>query len=163
MKYDIKVNGNFINGRQGWAYICNSMDYKVLKADMVQGKTEFEGFSKFDKVGVIYSYKNIESAKIGTLEVEKGRWFIGCGGTCITASFGYSDMKELIENANAPKVRENEIVAVAIYNDEYELAYIQLFRIGRVDIHCSTMTELTPLTDEEMEEIKQKAIKWCNR
>ena len=36
MKNDIKTAGNIIYGRQGWAYICNSLKFAVLKADLIR-------------------------------------------------------------------------------------------------------------------------------
>lgn len=161
-KNDIQINGNVIGGRQGWAYICNSMKFAVLKADLEQDQ-EYDSFKTFGNVRVIWDYRGTDSCMTGTLEVENGKWSIGSWGCCIKADFGFHDMIESINDANLPVIRKDDVVAIAMYSDRIDFASLSLFRVGRIDINCQTVTRLTPLTDEEMQEIKKDADRWCNR
>ena len=162
MKLDIQINGNYIGGRQGWAYICNSMRFAVLKADL-EKEQEYDDFKTFGNVKVIWNYRGEENGSVGTLEVSEGKWKIGGHGCCIKSSFGFSDMMDGIDNANLPIIRKDDIVAIAMYDKGNEIAILGLYRVGRIDINCMTMTSLTPLTDEEMQEVKKDAERWCNR
>ncbi len=164
MRNDIQINGNIIGGRQGWAYICNSMRFAVLKADM-EKEQEFgaDGYSTFGDVRVIWNYKGEESTARGILECENGEWKIGGWGCCIHSQFGFSDMMESINEANNPVIRKDDIVAIALFSQKSKFAVLNLFKVGKIDINCQTITRLTPLTDEEMQEIKKDADKWCNR
>ena len=162
MKFDIKVAGNIISGRQGWAYICNSMKFAVLKADL-NAEQKYDDFKTFSKVRIAKPYKNHELLADGVLEVEKGRWTIGGHGCCISSSFGYSDMTKLIEAANTPVIRKDDVIAVATFANDIEFACINLFKVKNVDIHCTVMADLEPLTEEEMQGIVKDAEDWCNR
>lgn len=161
---DIQINGNILAGRQGWAYICNSGKFTVLRAEINPKEDDEKGYAQFGKVKVSYkSRTHGELDKVGTLEVEKSRWFIGGSGCCIKSGFGYSDMKELMENAQLQTVHAGDIIAVVMDFTNIEFACINLFKVGKVDPNCSVMAELTPLNDEEMEQVKADATKWCNR
>ena len=162
MRNDIQINGNTIGGRQGWAYVCNSMDIAVLKADLDK-KQEYDDYKTFGDVRVIWNYRGTESTKVGTLEVENGKWGIGSAGCMLKAHFGFHDMMTSIEESNLPIIRANEVVAIALYSKENEVATLNLFRVGKVDINCMTVARLTPLSDEEMQEVKKDADRWCNR
>jgi hypothetical protein len=162
MRNDIKTFKNIISGRQGWAYICNSLQFTVIKADMNKPQ-EYEDYKVFSKVRIATPFKGRDLLSTGTLELEGDNWSIGGYGCCIKAGFDFNDMMESIEEAGLPVVREHDIVAVAQYTKEFEIAALKLFRVGRVDIHCTTMAQLIPLTDEEMEGIAKDANDWCNR
>lgn len=162
MRNDIQINGNIFGGRQGWAYICNSMRFAVLKADM-EKEQEYDSFKTFEKVRVIWNYKGHENAMSARLEVENGNWAIGNGGCCIKADFGFYDMIESIEDANCPIIRENDVVAIALYSADIHFASLNLFKVGKIDINCQVVARLIPLSEDEMQEIKADAEKWCNR
>lgn len=162
MKVDVKVSGNMIDGRQGWAYVCNSGNVVVLKADM-DAPQEYDDYKTFGQLKVGFNHRGHESFGYGHLEVEKGKWSIGGWGCGIHADFGFSDMMELIDGAGLPKVRQDDIVAVALYTKELRAATLSLFKVGRVDINCMTIARLIPLTDEEMKEVAQDVNRWVNR
>lgn len=162
-KNDIQINGNVIGGRQGWAYVCNSMRFTILKVDLDR-EQEYDDYKTFDKVRVAEMRDGkIEYGMDGILECENGKWSIGGWGFGIHSSFGFHDMNELIERSNRQVVREGEIVALAFFSKTYEVATLSLYRIGKVDMFCQTIARLIPLTDEEMEQVKADADRWCNR
>ena len=159
--HDIKVNGNIIGGRQGYAYICNSMKFAVLMADMDKDQ-KYEDYQTFGKVRVAYTHRGHESFTVGTLEVEKGNWSIGSWGCCLHSQFGFTDMYESIQEANVPVIRKGDIVAIALHSKKIEFVSIMLFKVGAVDSNCQTVTRFIPLTDEEMENVKKDGNAWVN-
>lgn len=163
MRNDIQIHGNIIGGRQGWAYICNSRSFAVLKADMDK-EQKYDDFKTFENVRVVWKgLRGDEIMAVGTLEVEKGNWKIGGHGCCIHAGFDFTDMIESIEESNLQVIRKGQIVAIALFSKKVEFASLMLFKIGSIDVNCITMADFIPLTDEEMQEVKADAEKWCNR
>lgn len=68
------------------------------------------------------------------------------GATCLTASFGYHDVVEMLEYRNAPIVKADQDVILAIIDSKNKVAYnpMVLHTSKRIDAHCST-----PLTFED--------------
>lgn len=162
---DIQISGNSIGGRQGWAYVCNSGEITVLKADL-SIKQEYNDFKQYGTVRVIWNYRGHESYKSTTLEWnachEEARWQLGSAGCCLSSSFGLHDALEMIEETQAPIVRGGDVVAIACYSTEK--AFLKLYRLSdRIDINCQTVATFIPLTDEEMKEVVSNANRWCNR
>ena len=162
MRNDIQINGNVIGGRQGWAYTCNSMQITVLKVDLDR-EQEYEEYKTFDMVNVVWNYRGSESLTDGRLEVENGEWSIGGFGACLHSQFGFHDMMKSIEASNRQVIREGQIVALAFFSKNFEVATLSLYKVGKVNIHCQTIAHLIPLTDEEMQEVKKNANDWYNR
>ena len=162
MKLDIQINGNVIDGRQGWAYVCNSMKVTVLNADLDKEQKD-KGYATFGKARVIYEYKGHENPYTCTLECENGKWSLGSWGCMLKGDFTIEDRFESLNEANLPIVRKDKIVAIALSSKKNGFAILQLFKIGRIDTNCTTVTELKPLTDEEMQEVKKDIERWCNR
>ncbi len=161
MKNEIFVRGNTIGGKQGFAYICNSMKYPVLIADIDKHKGE-HGFISFDTLRVVWKHCGKEIPLDGTLEVENGKWSIGSGGCCISSAFTYSDMLESIIIANAPVIHEGQIIAVALKSSEVKYCWLMLFKVGKVIINCIKICELIELTDDEIKEVVEDAKRWLN-
>ena len=67
-------------------------------------------------------------------------------GVCLKASFGYSDMEEMLAYRNAPIVKADEDVIIAVIDSKNRVAYspIVLHTSKRIDQFCST-----PLTFED--------------
>ena len=159
---DIQISGNNIGGRQGWAYICNSGKFAVLKADLDK-KQEYEESKEYCDARLAWTYAGKEMYDTVTLafDTEHGdpRWEFTGGGACLSARFGYSDAMKLIDHANLPIVRKNDVVAIASFTSKAVM--LRLYRCERIDIHCIVKAILRPLTDEEMIEIKKDAERWC--
>ena len=164
-KADVKVVGNSIGGRQGWAYVFNSGKVVVLEADLDKPQ-EYEDFKKYSKVRVSYTWKSrgIEMLKDGTLEWAKDEdYIIGSGGCCISNSYGYSDFKEDLEYSLAPTITQDSIVAIAGHSDANHVGWIRLYNVGRIDSQCMTVCNLIPLTEDEMQVIAQDVQRWVDR
>ncbi len=127
-------------------------------------KHEYEEFKQFGRCNVAYnSAYHGELTAHGTVEFSEGKWQIGGGCVGISSRFGFSDMCELLENANTPTVKAGEIVALAFTSRVNTFSVLNLFKVGKVDPHCMTIAQLIPLTNEEMEQVKIDANIWCNR
>ena len=157
MKYDIQIKGNSIGGRQGYAWVCNSGEVKVLTADF-EAPQEYEDYKKYGKAKVTWNYRGHESHKTCTLANNEGTWELTSGGTFLSGSFGYHDLMEMIEDAQLQVLKPEDIVAIACYSST--TIYIRLYKLGKVDIHCSTVARLQELTDEEMADVKCNILKW---
>lgn len=162
MTNDIKVVKNMIGGRQGWAYICNSMKFAVLKADL-DAPQEYPNYFEYGNVKVVTKARagERELAHEGQLVCEDGVYKITSGGCMLSGSFGFEDGMELIENANIPTMREGDIVAIARYSKQTRTALLLLYKVGKIDMFCQTMTRLTELTDDEMAQVAKDADRWC--
>ena len=161
MKYDIKVNGNCIGGRQGWAYVLNGGEIPVLRADMDK-EQEYETYKRFGGVRVVWNYRGREHYHDTTLAQDERGWELVSGATFLSATFGYEDFMECLEASQTPIVRRDGVVAIATYSDIFRTASVRLYKVGRIDINCITCARLEPLTDEEMSEIVKKVERWCD-
>lgn len=161
-KFDIQVKGNMISGRQGWAYICNSLKYPVLQADM-DAPQEYEDYKEFTSVRLIYKFGNRDMPKVTKLAVENGKWSLNSGGSMLKDSFDFAEMTYLLRTTSMPQVRQDDIVAIALFSKSLDFAWLQLFKLGKIDKNCIKMAELIPLTKEEMVDVEQDAYAWCNR
>lgn len=160
---DIQVNGNIMTGRQGFAYTYNSMKYPILVAD-VDKEQEYgkDGYCTFGKVRVMCKLRMIETAYTCTLEAENGEWSLGGSGCCLKSGFGFHDMLNHVEESQIPVVKKDQIVVIAMVSKKGEYVLNRYYKVGDVDIHCTTVARLIPLTDEEMKEIEADAHKWCH-
>lgn len=71
---------------------------------------------------------------------DEGKFKFKQYGTCISSSFGYHDMEEMLSYRNAPVVKADEDVIIAIIDSKKRQAYypIVLHTSKRIDAHCST-------------------------
>ena len=165
-KNDIQTKSNSIGGRQGWAYVCNSGEITVLKADL-DIPQEYDEYQTFGNARVVWNYRGSECFKTCRLAKNSCHgetfWELSSGGSYLSASFSAYDAIEMIEDTQTPIVRKDEIVAIASFSKSQKLAYLQLYKMDRVDIHCSTVVKFEKLTYEEMQEVVKKANRWCNR
>lgn len=164
MKNEIIISSNIIGGRQGSAYICNSRRFRVFYIDLDMPQ-RYADFKAFCPCKVVYSTRNHgELDVVGQIEFNENKWQIGGnGGVCLSADFGFDDISKMVTNAGLQTVREGETVALAFVSRSCRVATLNLFKVGRVDPHCMTIAQLIPLNDEEMEQIKIDADKWCVR
>ena len=66
---------------------------------------------------------------------------------CLSNSFGYSDYKEIVDNAQAPLIRADQEVVIAIYDSSIKRAFAPMIvHTGkRVDPLCSTPLDFEPV------------------
>lgn len=162
-RLDITAVENSIGGRQGWAYICNSCKFAVLRVDFDK-EQEYETYKTYGDVRVKTQTKSHgELHTKARLVSDEGTYKLTSWGCGISSSFGYYDAMELIDSANSPMLKADDVVALAKYKKEKKTVFLSLYRVGRVDIHCQTVAILEPLTEEEMKDIVRDAEMWCMR
>lgn len=160
---DVRVGSNLIGGRQGLAYVCNSGKIVNIMADanLVQKYSE-DGYFQYDtKVKV--QPERYDFGITGTLINEKGDWQIVSGGCCLSSSFTFQDHMEMLQESTLPAIQEGDIIALNLVNKKDEFILTLLYKLSKVKPHCMTLAHLIPLTDEEMEEVKQDVIRWASR
>lgn len=158
--FDITINKNSISGRQGWAYVCNSGEIPVLRAD-ADIPQEFVDYREFEPVRVKHQWNGKEMPIVGTLVWENGNWFVTSGGCCISSNFGISDVMDLVNNSQAPVIEEGQTIAIAFVSESASTASLMLFRVDKVDSLCSRVCNLVPLSYEEMQKVLKYAETWC--
>lgn len=160
---DIRVSGNLLGGRQGFAYACNSGDFTVIPIEIDNATKEGGTFHKFGTVRIPKSFNGRSSYIKGSLECSEGKWMIGGYGCCIKSDFGFNDMDELVSDATSPVVEPGKPFVVAWIFREIGNVSLNFFKIDKVDPHCTVIANLIPLSDEEMESIRKDAKEWCLR
>ncbi len=159
-KADVRTAGNMIEGRQGWAYVCNSGNIVVLEADMDQ-EQKYEDLQIFGPVKVGYTHRGFNGYVEATLKANNSAWYLGSSGAMLAKDFTFYDQLDCIKFANYPKVEEGSIVAVAMYSKKSTIATLALFKAGKVDVGCMTVANLIPLNEEEMKQVENDVIKWA--
>ena len=163
-EYDIKTANNLIGGRQGWAYVCNAHEIPVLVANL-DNHSEYDAknYREFSTVNVYVNNKMGDFTVDGTLTLSNGKWEVTSGGCGISASFNYHDTKRLIDRATAPVIHKDQVVAIAMYSDEYGVSCLQLCKARRIDPHCMVICDLEPITEDEMKDVVKDAERWLMR
>lgn len=161
---DVEVNGNEITGRQGLAYVFNSGEMHAIRCDLDK-KQEYRAYKEYSEIKVYDERRDLKS--VGTVfhNLCNGQefWEIAGYGCCLHASFGFHNKMEMLDQVNLPVLKKDDIVAVVEFSKEEQSFSCKLFRVGKVDIFCSTMATLKPLTDDEMIAVRSDVIAWVNR
>ena len=163
MKYDITINKNAIDGRQGYAYVCNAARFPVLIADLDEYQ-EYDDYHTFGGARVEWDYNGKKCYSEGYLEYYplKDKWSIGHSCSCISSQFTYWDKMDSINNACLPIVRKNDIIAIAACSAKEHKTTLYLLKVTHVDVLSSRIAALEPLSDEEMRQVAKDAKKWCD-
>ncbi len=166
-RLDLSHTSNVITGRNLIAYAINSGEYPVLEIDSDAIDKKNDDYVRIGKVNVICTYKGGEFKKPSTFVRVKGEngyeFHINSAGACIKSDFGLEDIIEMVENSKAPTVRANQNVVVVSHSRKLHLAVVMMLKTGPVNSNCMTVTELTGVSDDEMEDIVEKAKLWLDR
>lgn len=81
-------------------------------------------------------------------------------GVCLSNSFGYYDMEEILTYANAPVIKTDSDVVIAIVDSKSKRMFtpVLLHTGKRVDAHCST-----PLTFEDDDNDASAYMRYADR
>lgn len=63
-------------------------------------------------------------------------------GYCLSARFGFNEVMQDIEWSHAPYVKAGDKIIVAFVNSVEQTVILRVMEIGKVNIHCSTVTTL---------------------
>lgn len=82
----------------------------------------------------------------GKLMYCEGKLEIGGSGSVLTSCFGYSDVMQMAQNANAPIVKANqEVIVIQEYPSKKQCS-VRLMKVdSKIDTHCTTMAKLNDI------------------
>ena len=100
----------------------------------------------------------------GHVYMEDGKYRISGSGACLHASFGYTDVIDMVEEAHATVVHKGQTVILIEDFPSLKICVVRVFNVSkRIDIHCSTVASLEALTEEEWKEWKNNYKNWKRR
>lgn len=76
---------------------------------------------------------------------DEGVFTFSSPGVWISDSFGYEDLEDMVEYANAPVIRKDSDVVIVVVDSEHRKMYAPcvLHTEGRISAHCSTPLTFT--------------------
>ena len=102
------------------------------------------------KVRVPWNYQGETVYEVCDLKYwkDQDKLELSCGGCCFKAGFGYSDVMEMLENANAPIVDKGQEFILVVHDRSTAEVFLMKMTDYK-DIHCQTVLE----TDESLAEV----------
>ncbi len=101
------------------------------------------------RVRVSWSHKDPRYANMttrGALYIENGRLAISGEGAMLKASFGYTDVMNMVAEANTPIVHKGQTVVVVEQWSSQKKCTVRMMKISdRIDIHSMTVATLEDL------------------
>ena len=167
--YDLSRVDNVVMGRNITAYVYNSGKFPVIEADIDKFIRPGEDSTSFDAVSVdVYRKKKNEYIRAHGRLYRKPtghgyQYSVLSGGACISASFTFGDVIEMMENAKAPVIKEGDVVVIPLVSKKDGFIVSQMMKVGRCETGYITITDFTPLSEEEMESLTEDAIRWLSR
>lgn len=147
-----------ITERQEIAKALNFGKYPVLCLDLAKDKIEgCEGCYEGQRTKTEWYYKGQKYYHNGTLAYWKdnNKLEIMSETICLKESFGYSDIEEMVLNANATQVEPEQEVIVVIINSERRVAsYPYLTKTGKYNNNCITAMTIEGDFKEIIEALK---------
>lgn len=148
---------NIITERHEIGITMNFGKYPVIGLDMSNTYEDWD-FIIGSKVRVAWDRKDPKWEGMASrceLVVSRGKYKLNSHGCCLSADFSVDDFIEDVENANAPLVHRDQIVAVAHYSKSIGTKFVRMMKVSsRIDTQCMTVATLEDLNDEEMKEVR---------
>lgn len=137
-----------INDRQAVAKTLNFGKYPILTIDLAnRGEYGLKGCKvNIDNGTFRTGERYVIRATVRAYSDEKTLELVA-ENTCIKRSYGYSDVRDMLEWAAAPTITKDQDVVVAITNSELRCAYdLYIIHTGdRIDPNCMTPMRLEKL------------------
>ena len=140
----------YLTDRHEIAEAMNFGKYPVLTLNRENREYENSIFAEGCNVRLAWDsenprFKGLHSDGIVYID-DDGRIGILGGGSCIKASFGYSDVMKMAERANWPVIHKGqEVVLVEEWPSKKECT-VRLMKVSdRIDVHSVTMARLEDL------------------
>lgn len=141
----------FITERTEIAKAMNFGKYPVVELNIGKNYKDYENLFKGSEVivdcptrshGVLPAYCELVFEKTEETPFPS-RIDLMQGSSCLKASFGYSDVMEMLENANKPHLQAGQEVVVVLNNPEAKACMVAMYKVSeRVDLHCQTVATL---------------------
>lgn len=137
----------YLTDRQEIAKAMNFWKYPVLRINMEKPDRGYDGYFVGDKVEVITpSEKYPGSRERGNLYFCDGKFAISSEGACLHADFGYSDVIENLEWAQAPKLKAGQTVVIIEDWPNAKRCRVHMMqlpeRIDKFTTPCCTLEEI---------------------
>ena len=157
----------YLIDRHEIAAAMNFRKYPVLSINMENRPYDESDYAVGCRVRVAWDHKDPRYAGMathGNLYCENGKLAISGEGAMLSASFGYSDVMEMLQEANAPVVHKGDLVVVVMDVPSKKTCMVRMMRVSpRIDIHCMTVAHLEDINDaEEIKEIKREFKRMLN-
>ena len=99
--------------------------------------------------GKLTMYGDEQNEEVKTMPWKWDNLHLSRGGTFLKTDFGYRDVMEDLENANAPMLKANQEVIVVFKNSAAKGCWIRkMVTESRIDPHCSTMLTIVNPKEE---------------
>lgn len=146
----------YITDRQKIAFLMNSGEFPVLSIDFENEMRGYSGCYTGCKVNVVPKSKRLADSKCwtrGTLKFfgDCKKFEIMPETVCLSDSFGYRDVMEMADFANAPLIEEGQKVVLLQVFPNSKYCMVSVMRVGHVADHVYPVCCLEELTDEEFE------------
>lgn len=161
------TNNRYITDRQEIAYAMNFGKFPVLSLNRENIPFSDSNYCIGSKCRVAWDRKEPRYEGMtthGHVYLENGRYAISGFGACLKASFGYSDVMKMLEEANAPIVHRGQTVVLVEQFPSCDSCTVSVMKVSdRIDINCSTVATLVELTDEESMKWEEEYKDWKRR
>lgn len=157
----------YLNHREEIAYAMNFGKFPVLGLNRENRPYEDDDYCIGDKCRVAWDREESRYEGMtthGHLYMENGKYAISNSAACLSASFGYSDVMENLEEAKAQVVHRGQLVVVVESFPTKTTCTVAVMKVSdRIDIHCMTVARLERLSDEEVAEWNKEFKNWQRR
>lgn len=158
----------YLTDRHEIASAMNFGKYPVLRINMENRPFEGSRYAKGCRVRVAWDSKDRRYEGMTThgelFLDDDGKLGITGEGACLRASFGYSDVMRMAEEANTPVVHKGQPVVVVMEIPSTKTCLVRMMKVeSRIDIHCQTVCNLEDIDDESKEEIRRGFKQILNR
>lgn len=149
-----------VHDRSEIAYALNSGKFPVLTIDMEHEMEGYAGCYSGCKVNVVPKSERLARDHVwtrGTLKFfgDSKKLEVMPESVCLSSHYGYSDVMRSVEFANAPLIKEGDIVTLVIdFPEKTRSCLIKLMRVGRVSDHVFPVCCLEDIPDEEVIDLK---------
>lgn len=158
------IKGGYLVDRQEIAYAMNFGLYPVLGLNRENRPFEGDDYCTGDRCRVAWDRKEARYEGMtthGHVYMENGKCGISNSASCLSASFGYSDVMEDLEEAKAQVVHKGQmVVLVENYPSEKKCTVAVMKVSERIDIHCMKVASIERLTDEEVVAWNKEFKQW---
>lgn len=124
--FKINENQTIIMERTEMAKALNFGKYKVLKYNFDEKKGSVANVEY--QSGRYGTMKKSATLYCGKITEDDGIFYLLNAGTMISARVGVDDWLKCVDNANAPVIYEGDEVAILVYSEEFNIAYVRLVR-----------------------------------
>jgi len=137
----------YLTDRTEIAMAMNFGKYPVIRIDRETPKDGYNDFYEGDQIKVLTPKPGYpDSYATGKIYYSEGKYGVMTDASCLHASFGYADVLEMIENAQAPVVKAGQEVVLIEDYPERRTCCVRIMKVSdRVDSHvypCATLEDV---------------------